>query len=170
MTKKNLFFIVMLFCSQLIVARDKVTKNNNEEIRGKLMLYQNRRFTLLLPGKPELTIPKDGIKEIGFDASKCSVLQVADNSGREEDVEPDCGKNNVGNGVFINKTGHALTLIVYKHDDEEHSKACPLSHSANRVQYYGFEAGSYGWKTTYGFSTSGGLFIPKCKMATPVII
>ena len=170
MTRKILLFTVLLLCSHFIKAQDKIIKSNNEEIRGKIILFQNGRFTMLLADKSELTFPKDGIKEIQFDTSKCSALSFVLISGKEADMEPDCDSKNVGNFVFINKTGAGLRLSIYKQGSDSDPKSFNLSKAEDPVKFYGFESGSYLWKTDMGINASGGLFIPKCKTALPVTI
>lgn len=167
---KYTIFILLLLKSVTLFSQDKVIKNNNEEVLGKVISFQNGKFTLLLHDKSELTFPKDAIKEIQFDTSKCSPLSVAINLGKEEDMDPDCGKNNIGNCVFINKTGFELTLRIYKQGFENDFKQFKLSRSEDPVKFYGLEAGSYTWITIFNFETSGGFYISKCKTATPVII
>lgn len=168
--RKTILFILFLYLSNFIFAQDKVIKNNNEEIKGKIISFQNGKFTLLLPDKSELTFPKEAIKEIQFDTSRCSIFSVVINSGKEEDMDPDCASKNLGNCVFINKTGGDLTLRIYKQGSENDYKDYKLSNSEDPVKFYGLESGSYTWITFFGLNTSGGLFIPKCKTATPVII
>lgn len=162
--------VVAIFYQGICFSQDKVIKTNNEELSGKIILFQNGKFTLLLADKSEITFSKDVIKEIQFDTAKCSGISIAINSVKEEDMDPDCGKINIGNCVFINKTGVELTLVINKVGAEDNAKEFKLSKSEDTVKYYGLESGSYNWKTIYTFNTSGGFFIPKCKTASPVII
>lgn len=170
MNKKSLLVIAAVFFFANCFSQDKVIKANNEEVLGKVILFQNGKFTLLLPDKSELTLPKDGVKEIQFDTSKCAAFPVVIKSGKEEDMDTDCDNKNVGNCVFINKTGVDITLLIYKQEAERDGKAFQLSKAEDPVKYYGLESGSYIWKTINGFYTSGGLFIPKCKTAATVTI
>lgn len=171
MNKILIITIAALFNFGDCISQDKIIKTNNEFVHGKIILFQNGKFTLLLPDKSELSFPKDGIKEIQFDTSKCAALSIQFKSNKEEDMDPDCATKNLGNCVFENKTGFSLTLMIHKEGDDERKRRHEISNSEDPVKFYGLESGSYIWEVTSpSFQSSGGLYIPKCKTATTVTI
>lgn len=160
------FTILLLGIVNLTFAQDKVIKVNNEEVIGKIVRFENGKFTLILTDMTELTFHKDGVKAISFDTSAC--INEGKGIVHDNDMTPDCDLKKTGNCIFINNTKTGFTLFIER--NEKIINTYTVSKDSDPVKIYDMEAGAYTWRTTNGFYTSGGLFIIKCQTAKPITI
>lgn len=134
-------------------AQDKIIKTNNEEIFGRIIYFDNGKFTMLLPDKTEISYPKETIKRIVFDTSRCDT-----NPGEGMEMNADCTQKKLGNLQFIEGTQDVTEILIR---GDGYAKEFRFSKNNSPFTAYNIPEGFYYW-SVHSLNVSGSFYLHKC--------